>query len=173
MLLNGNKNTNLRTVEIEDAEFIFHIRQANNRNKFLSPVAGTIKDQEEWIQLYKQRENEKKEFYFVIESKNGEKLGLGRMYDFKNNSFCPGSFIIKEDAPRSTALESIFVLYDFAFSSLGFEKAHLDVRKENRNVVAFHQRFGAKIVDENELNYFFNLEKSDYEIAKKKYKRYA
>jgi len=39
-------------------------------------------------------------------------------------------------------------------------------------VIAFHQRFGAKVVAENELGYFFNFEKSEYEITKEKYKRY-
>lgn len=44
--------------------------------------------------------------------------------------------------------------------------------KGNDKVIAFHKRFGAKVVDENELDYFFNYEKNDYEIIKQKYKRY-
>lgn len=71
-------NINLRTVEIEDAEFIFKMRQNQDKTKYLSKVTGTVESQKEWIKNYKQRE----EFYFVIESKNEEKLGLVRMYDF-------------------------------------------------------------------------------------------
>ena len=171
MLLNG-KNINIRTVKIEDAEFIFNMRQNESKTKFLSKVSGDIETQKEWIINYKQRENQKKEFYFVIESKNSEKLGLVRMYDFQNNSFCWGSWLIKEDAPKTTAIESALQIYEFGFYNLGFEKSHFDVRKGNAKVTAFHQRFGAKIVDENELDYFFNFEKNDYEIIKEKYKRY-
>jgi RimJ/RimL family protein N-acetyltransferase len=171
MLLKG-KNINLKTVEIEDAEFIFSMRQNESKTKFLSKVSGDIETQKEWIINYKQRENQKKEFYFVIESKNSEKLGLVRMYDFQNNSFCWGSWLIKEDAPKTTAIESALQIYEFGFYNLGFEKSHFDVRKGNAKVTAFHQRFGAKIVDENELDYFFNFEKNDYEIIKEKYKRY-
>ena len=171
MLLSG-KNINLRTVEIEDAEFIYNMRQNQNKTKYLSRVTGTVESQKEWIKNYKQREEEKKEFYFVIESKDKEKLGVVRMYDFQDESFCWGSWLIKEDAPKSTAIESALQIYEFGFYSLGFEKSHFDVRKGNDKVIAFHQRFGAKIVSEDELDYFFNFQKSDYEIIKEKYKRY-
>ena len=171
MLICG-KNINLRTVEIEDAEFIFSMRQNQNKTKYLSRVTGTVESQKEWIKNYKQREEEKKEFYFVIESKDKRKLGLVRMYDFQDNSFCWGSWLIKEDAPKTTAIESALQIYEFGFYSLGFEKSHFDVRKGNDKVISFHQRFGAKIVDEDELDYFFNFEKSDYEIIKEKYNRY-
>ena len=171
MIIYG-KNINMRTVEIEDAEFIYNMRQNQNKTKYLSKVTGTVESQKEWIKNYKQREEEKKEFYFVIESKDKEKLGLVRMYDFQDESFCWGSWLIKEDAPKTTAIESALQIYEFGFYSLGFEKSHFDVRKGNDKVISFHQRFGAKIVDEDELDYFFNFEKSDYEIIKEKYKRY-
>ena len=171
MLLEG-KNINLRTVEIEDADFIYTMRQNRKKTKYLSKVTGTVDSQKEWIKNYKQREDEEKEFYFLIESKNSEKLGLVRMYDFKNDSFCWGSWLIKEDTPKTTAIESALQIYEFGFYKLGFEKSHFDVRKGNDKVIAFHQRFGAKIVSEDELDYFFNFEKSDYEIIKEKYKRY-
>lgn len=171
MLLNG-KNINFRTVEVEDAEFIYNMRQNENKTKYLSKVTGDVKSQKEWIKNYKQREENKKEFYFVIESKNEEKLGLVRMYDFKDDSFCWGSWLIKEDAPKTTAIESALQIYEFGFYTLGFKKSHFDVRKGNDKVIAFHRRFGAKIVDEDELDYFFNFQKSDYKIIKEKYKRY-
>lgn len=171
MHLNG-KNINLRTVQIADAEFIFEMRQNQEKTKYLSKVIGNVESQIEWIKSYKLRENEQKEFYFVIESKNKEKLGLVRMYDFKDDSFCWGSWLIKENAPKTTAIESALQIYEFGFYSLGFEKSHFDVRKGNDKVIAFHQRFGAKIIDESESDYFFDFEKNDYEITKERYKRY-
>ena len=171
MLLEG-KNINLRTVEIEDADFIYTMRQNRKKTKYLSKVTGTVDSQKEWIKNYKQREDEEKEFYFIIESKNKDKFGLVRIYDLKNDSFCWGSWLIKEDTPKTSAIESALQIYEFGFYKLGFEKSHFDVRKGNDKVIAFHQRFGAKIVDEDELDYFFNFEKSDYEIIKEKYKRY-
>ena len=171
MIIYG-KNINMRTVKTEDAEFIYTMRQNQNKTKYLSTVTGTVESQKEWIENYKQREEDKKEFYFVIESKDEEKLGLVRMYDFQDDSFCWGSWLIKEDAPKTTAIESALQIYEFGFYNLGFEKSHFDVRKGNDKVIAFHKRFGAKIINEDELDYFFNFEKSDFEITKEKYKRY-
>jgi RimJ/RimL family protein N-acetyltransferase len=171
MIIYG-KNINMRTVNIEDAEFIYNMRHDQSKTKYLSKVTGTIESQKEWIKKYIQREKEKKEFYFVIESKNAERLGLVRMYDFRDDSFCWGSWLIKDNAPKTTAIESALQIYEFGFYSLGFKKSHFDVRKGNSKVIAFHKRFGAKIIDENELDYFFNFDKSDYEITKEKYKRY-
>lgn len=168
----SGKNINLRVVDTEDALFIFTMRQNQDKTKYLSKVTGTVDDQKVWIEQYKQREKDRKEFYFVIESKDEEKLGLVRMYDFKDDSFCWGSWLIKEDAPKSTAIESALQIYEFGFYGLGFAKSHFDVRKGNDKVFAFHQRFGAKVVSEDEMDYFFNFEKSEYEITKEKYKRY-
>ena len=166
------KNIQLRTVEVLDAEFIFQMRQDNNKTKYLSKVTGSVESQKEWIKNYKQREYEQKEFYFVIESKDKEKLGLVRMYDFQNESFCWGSWLIKENAPTTTAIESALQIYEFAFYKLNFSKSHFEVQKGNDKVIAFHQRFGASIIDEDEKEFFFNFEKTDYEITKEKYKRY-
>ena len=171
MIIYG-KNINMRTVTTEDAEFIYTMRQNQNKTKYLSKVTGTVESQKEWIKNYKQREENKKEFYFVIESKDKEKLGLVRMYDFQDDSFCWGSWLIKEDAPKTTAIESALQIYEFGFYNLGFEKSHFDVRKGNDKVIAFHQRFKKKIIDEDELDYFFNFTKIDYKITKERYKRY-
>ncbi len=171
MIIYG-KNINMRTVEIEDAKFICDMRQNENKTKYLSKVSGTIDTQKEWIKDYKIRENKKKEFYFILESKDKEKLGAVRMYDFRDGSFCWGSWLIKENAPKTTAIESALQIYEFGFYNLGFAKSHFEVRKGNDKVIAFHKRFGAKIIDENDIDYFFNYQKKDYEIIKEKYRRY-
>lgn len=171
MIING-KNINLRTVEVTDADFIFKMRNNQVKTKFLSKVTGSVASQKEWIKNYKLREKESEEFYFIIESKKEDKLGLVRMYDFRADSFCWGSWLIKEEAPKTTAIESALQVYEFGFYNLGFNKSHFDVRKGNDKVIAFHKRFGAKIVDEDKLDYFFNYEKNNYELIKEKYKRY-
>lgn len=171
MLISG-KNINMRTVELNDADFIYEMRQNQSKTKYLSHVSGTVEDQKNWIINYKHREKDKKEFYFIIETKKGEKLGLVRLYDFQENSFCWGSWLIKDTAPKSTAIESALQVYEFGFYELGFDQSHFDVRKGNDKVIAFHKRFGAKIVKENDLDYFFIYSKDNYEATKVKYKRY-
>ena len=162
----------MRTIEIKDAKFICDMRNDLKKTKYLSKINGTLEAQKAWIKEYKLREKDNKEYYFVIENKFGEKFGLVRIYDMKEKSFCWGSWLIKEDAPKTTAIESALQIYEFGFYSLGFERSHFDVRKGNDRVIAFHQRFGAKITHEDELNYFFDFKKSDYEMIKQKYRKY-
>ena len=171
MIIYG-KNINLRTVEEKDAEFILDLRQNENKNKYLSKTSVTIESQIDWIKIYKEKEKNKKEFYFVIESKSQDKLGLVRIYDLKGHSFCWGSWIIKEDTPKTTAIESALQIYEFGFYKLGFIKSYFDVRKENHRVIVFHKRFGAEIIEESEIDVFFNYDIKDYEVIRDKYKRY-
>ena len=55
---------------------------------------------------------------------------------------------------------------EYSFDVLGFKKNCFDVRKENKKVVRFHKLCGAKIVDENDIDYFFELSKEDFEKNK-------
>jgi RimJ/RimL family protein N-acetyltransferase len=166
------KNIILRFVEIDDAEFIYNIRQNKKKSAYLSQIDSSVESQKIWIKNYKQKEFDKKEFYFMIESKSNEKLGLVRVYDLKETSFCWGSWIIKDDAPLSTAIESALQIYEFGFYTLGYKNCHFDVRKDNKKVIKFHKKFGAKIISEDKLNYFFIFDIDKYQITKQKYKKY-
>lgn len=163
------KNIDLRDVEIDDAAFILALRTDTKKSKHLHQTANDLEQQENYLQQYKQGNNT---WYFIIESKNAERLGTIRIYDIKGDSFCWGSWLIIDNAPKTTAIESALLVYEYAFYQLGFKRAHFDVRKENARVVDFHQRFGAKIVDEDELDYFFEYDLSAYEQVKKRYQRF-
>lgn len=166
------KSINLRLVELSDAKFIYDMRQGS-KSKYLSAVNSTVDSQIEWIKEYKKREFKGSEYYFVIESKNNESLGLVRLYDFRDDSFCWGSWIIKDGAPPNCSIESVLCVYDFAFYQLGFTKSHFDVRKDNIKVIAFHKKFGAIINGEDDENYYFNFALEDYVKTRKKYAKFV
>ncbi len=168
-LLEG-KNINLRPCEISDAEFIVNLRI--KKGKFLSSTSPDINQQEEWIKSYKQREQSGDEFYFIIEDKSKQKLGVVRMYDFQGDSFCWGSWLIKDGAPIKTALRSAIMIYEFAFYKLKFKKSHFDVRKGNRSVIKFHESFGAVKFKESDIDNYYNLTMEDYEKNKNKFIKY-
>lgn len=171
MIISG-KNIILRMAEPNDAEFILALRSESDKTKYLNQVENDLAKQQAWLESYKKRELGGQEYYFVIESRLGEKLGLVRVYDLNAKSFCWGSWLIKDSAPKTTAIESALLFYEFSFGQLNYKKAHFDVRKGNERVIAFHQRFGAIIVSEDELNYYFNFKLEDYLQIKQKYKRY-
>jgi hypothetical protein len=61
--------------------------------------------------------------------------------------------------------------YQCGFENLGFAKSHFQVEKANARVVAFHKRFGAKVVREDETNFHFQCAKADFEAAKQRYRK--
>ncbi|HSA07463.1 MAG TPA: GNAT family N-acetyltransferase [Candidatus Gastranaerophilales bacterium] len=165
----AGKTINLKEVEEKDAEFIFELRTDPELNQYLSTVGEGIEQQREFIRNYQKKTNE---CYFVIESKQGEPYGLYRIYNVTEDSFVPGSWIIKKSAPVHIGIESVLLLYEYAFHSLGLKTAKIDVRKGNNKVIAFHKRFGAVPVGEDEFNVYLDLSLSQYEITRKKYLKY-
>ncbi|WP_283597170.1 GNAT family N-acetyltransferase [Photobacterium phosphoreum] len=169
------KTVGLRLVQSSDAEFIYNLRINDNLNKYLSSIFGGIENQRQWIEKYKEKEYSKEEFYFIIYRKDThESIGTVRLYDFikAKNSFCWGSWILNENKTRYAAVESALLVYELAFKKLEFEQSHFEVRKENIKVVDFHRKFGAKQVDDNEIEFFFTYSKNEYIDFSKKYKRF-
>ncbi len=166
------KNINLRIVELGDAQYILDLRTSNVISKYISRTENDINKQIQWLKDYKIREAENKDYYFIIESKKCQRYGAIRVYDLRADSFSWGSWVIERGSPAHVSIESVLLIYAFGFYKLGFEKCHFEVRKVNKNVAAFHLRFGANIVNEDELTYYFEIDKFAFEKAKLKYNKY-
>jgi len=167
------KNINLRLVEIDDAEFILNLRL--EKGKFLSNTNPRLEEQKKWIKLYKERESLKQEYYFIIENKDSLPIGTVRIYeiDYKNRAFTFGSFIInRQFAHKLSAFESMNLILRFSFEGLLLENCLFDCRKNNIHANNFYLRFGAKIIREDDLDYFFNFSVDDYNLSKIKYKKF-
>lgn len=164
-----------KLVEEADAEFILSLRSNDLLNQHLSKTSPSVLEQRKWIREYKERERNQDEFYFLIyRNEDNKPIGTVRLYDFKRdvNSFCWGSWLLSEDKTKYSAIESSFLVYDFAFDVLGFDKSHFDVRKENKKVISFHKKMGAKIKSENEIEFFFEMKKESVLESKQKLSRF-
>jgi len=104
------------------------------------------------------------EAYFVIEVA-GEAQGSLRLYDYlpERDSFC---WIIRPGAPAATAYQSTILAYDLAFGSLRFARSHFDVRQANLSVWKFHEKMGARLVREDDLDRFYEYAVEDYRQAR-------
>lgn len=155
-------NLTLRLIQPGDAAYVHCLRSNSAYNTHLSKVTGTVDDQLAWIQDYKYREALGQEFYYVIERKDGTRCGLVRLYDIEAESFTWGSWILDENKTRKAALESTLLIYQIGFAGLECARAVFDVRNDNIHTLAFHRRFGAHEVASNELNVYFNYERSQF-----------
>lgn len=173
--IHNAKTISMRLVEIVDAEFICDLRSNEFYNKHLSTTSSRVIDQEKWLESYKLREARNEEYYYIIfRKKDNKRIGTVRLYDFKNDikSFCWGSWILNEDKTPSAALESALLVYKIAFFSLGFERSHFDVRKNNEKVIAFHKKMGAEQISENNDDLFFVYTKQTYIKTLEKFTKY-
>ena len=164
------KNIFLREVAVDDADFIVELRTNPVISKHISATSADVEMQKNYISEYASSPTD---FYFVICDWDWRRLGTVRIYDVRGDSFCWGSWILSRNLPiASAALESALLIYDFGFFALHYLKSHFDVRKANERVVEFHKRFGAIIVAEDELNYFFQYDSVVYMNTRNKYRRY-
>lgn len=136
-----------------DAEFILSLRTDEKKSRYLNATANDIEAQRKWLAHYATADDQA---YFIIEF-NNEPVGTVRLYDAQQESFCWGSWILKDGHPRQAAMESALMVYAYAVDHLGFKACHFDVRKGNERVWQFHERFGAQRVGETELDYLYSL----------------
>ena len=166
--ING-KNIRLRNVLASDAKFILSLRTDLRKNQYISTVSGELEDQIKWLKSYEKDENQA---YFIIEDKDkAESVGTVRVYDKRGNSFCWGSWILKDNIQPNIAIESALLVYQYGLY-MGFTESHFEVRKGNSSVWKFHERFGAKRIGETEQDYLYKIENDNIMSAFSRYKKY-
>lgn len=162
------KTLTFRNATDRDAAFILTLRTDADKSRYLSAVSGALAEQQAWLERYAQADDQA---YFVIEQQ-GNPLGTVRLYDAQADSFCWGSWVLKDGSPGHAAMESALMVYAYAVDHLGFKAAHFDVRKGNERVWRFHERFGAQRVAETSLDYLYNISGPSIASARQRYRRF-
>lgn len=158
-----------RDAQAGDAAFILSLRTDEKKNRYLSSVANDLQVQATWLEAYQQRHGEA---YFIMASRDGQDLGTVRLYDAQGDSFCWGSWILSDARPSSAAMESALMVYAYAQDTLGFRHSHFQVHKHNERVCAFHERFGAERVAQDEVEYGYTLSEAHIRTARDRYARF-
>jgi RimJ/RimL family protein N-acetyltransferase len=162
------KTLTFRDANIDDAAFILSLRTDTEKSRHLSAVSGELADQQAWLQRYAQADDQA---YFIIEYQEAP-IGTVRLYDPQGDSFCWGSWILKNNRPNHAAMESVLMVYTYAVDHLFFQAARFEVRKGNERVWQFHERFGARRVAENELEYIYGIDRPAIDHSRNHYKRF-
>jgi hypothetical protein len=152
----------VRLVEESDAEFIVNLRTNEKLGRFLSQTDGNVDEQRKWIKAYKAREAAGEEFYFIAVGEQGEQYGTTRLYHFEANSFTTGSWLFAENTPAGVAIKADLIGRELAFEELGYEICKFDVRRDNKTVIRFHQFFKPKVIMENDLDIYYELDKASF-----------
>jgi acetyltransferase-like isoleucine patch superfamily enzyme/RimJ/RimL family protein N-acetyltransferase len=152
----------LRSVEIEDAEFILKLRTDEQLSRYISPTLPDINVQISWIENYKKREEAGKEYYYIAEDQKGNRFGTIRIYNFDEKSFEIGSWLFMPNSPLGMAVKAQFIGFEQGFETLKVEFCRLEVRKKNTAVLRYFRDFEKVFVTEDDLNYYFTLSKENF-----------
>jgi hypothetical protein len=165
------KNIVLRNVRVEDADFILSLRLDPQKGGYLSRVEADVEKQREWLRQYLRS---KGQAYFLICDPAMRPLGTVRIYDAIGDSFSWGSWILKQGAPPSAAVESAVLVYWLATKHWKFRSSHFQVRRDNTSVLAFHEKFGAERVAQTteEAEIHLRIGQQQIERSLKRYARY-
>lgn len=166
-LVAGNK-LNFRDAKPDDAAFILSLRTDEKKSRYLSATSPDVAQQRAWLERYAPDDSQ---VYFLITSTEGKPVGTVRLYDQRGDSFCWGSWIKSDEAPSGFGIESALMVYEYGLA-LGFKRAHFEVRKGNSGVTAFHERFGAVVVSEDEENFYYEMSEAAIRNALAQYRRY-
>ena len=151
----------VREVEVSDASYILKLRLDDSYSKYISKVSDEVSAQENYIRQYLESNTRGREsFYFIFtNTATGERCGTVRIYNFKDDKFEWGSWILDANKTRYAAMETAVLIYEFAFNTLGFGKSEFEVNRNNEKVVSYHIKSGATIIGEDDVNYYFRIEK--------------
>jgi len=154
-----------RLVEPEDAEFIVSLRNDTKLSRYINETSSKIEDQLKWIEEYKIREKNGKDFYIICLSEDTkEKLGLNRIYKIED-SYCEfGSWLYKANTGKLSSIFGDLFCKSIIFEDFNINKCLLEVRKKNKSVLRYTKSFNPVIIGENDLSYYFDL---DYKNFKK------
>lgn len=137
----------------QDVDFILKLRLDPEKNKHLSRVDDDREAQLRWLAG---AVADQEQVYFIIETLEGRSVGTVRLYDVQGSSFSWGSWILTDEAPKSSAVESTLMVYAYG-DATGFTAAHFEVRKENEKVWRYHERMGAIRTREDADNFYYSL----------------
>lgn len=164
----SGKSLVFRDAKVTDAQFILSLRTDEKKSEFLSKVSNDLAAQVSWLDNYSKTSDQ---IYFIIEYQN-KAIGTVRIYDQKDESFCWGSWILSNERPSHAAMESALMIYSYCTDHLKFSQSHFEVRKGNERVWKFHERFGARRIAEDEMNYYYLMDMDAIASSRLRYQRF-
>ncbi len=149
-----------RLVNAGDINFIIKLRTNPKLSRFIHSISPDLEIQKKWIAEYKKREQEGKDYYFIF-TKNGEPVGLNRIYNIEKHQFTTGSWIFDPSAPTYCSIASALIVRIIAFELLdkSIEISNDGCHVNNKKVLKFNQLLGLKIngVRESSIGNFYTF----------------
>ncbi len=167
------RNITLRSATLADAEYTYQIRQDKEKTRFLHTVGGTVEDQRHWLRSQMEKEGD---YFFVVERKNGEKIGTTALYNIHGRQGEVGRTLLYGNLVEIA--ETQLLVNDFAFDICGLNEIVTTVLATNRHILGYDRKFGARKVRKEYSSEFgcdivyFAMTMNEYKKKREKIQRY-
>ncbi len=161
------KTTILRSICLEDSDFVSTLRSEPSIYQFLSSDGElTLQQQKDWLFKFLNKSND---FYFIIEDKRTNKrVGTISLYNLnieeRKAEF--GRFICLNPV---NAIESELMILNLAFKILMYDRVYCRTAEENLKVWNQHYKFGFSDLNFEFLDVIKKLKLRVQEISKDDY----
>lgn len=169
----------IRLANVEDAEFIHALRTDPKSAPYMHIDGCTVETQRSWLIEYKKREANGEDYYFIY-YKDGEAIGVDRLYHIKDKEFHCGSWVFKHGLPPYCSMAGAVMAREIAFEILNMEvESNLEdgMVDTNTNVIRFMTMLGFKKTGEHtegRFNFINGLlTKEDFEANKTRIIRFV
>ena len=155
----------LRIAEKEDAQFALNLRQDANNTKYMPTIQITLEQQEKWIAS---QQAAKDSYFFIVERKNGERIGTFSLYNIEGKKAESGRMIIRGTPIETT--ETVLLFHDFAFFDAGMDMVYSGIEKDNKPAVGVARSVAAvkegEIEENNHVLDKYVLYKDTYNMSR-------
>jgi RimJ/RimL family protein N-acetyltransferase len=127
----------MRPVKLEDSEFIVWLRHLPHVKGRLGDSASSTAAQEAWLRAYFQRPGD---YYFIVETLGGLKLGAYGIYDVRNDSAESGRWVMRPEVPA--AIPHAMIAFETAFGPLKLRELRAKTVSSNQSVLSLNHKFG-------------------------------
>lgn len=132
----------LRPVHADDAPAIVELRRDPERSRFLHETDASVEAQRAWLAAYDERPGD---YYWAVERRtDGTLEGFLSIYDVAGGEAEWGRWVLRTGS--LAAPESAWLVHEAGFALLDLDSLLTRTPSENREVVAFHARYGAETV---------------------------
>ncbi|MEL6672821.1 MAG: GNAT family protein [Bacteroidota bacterium] len=141
-----NNLITLRGLEAEDASFFHDWNQETGTQLALDQIwfPSSLIRQEEWVKKQALASVEEDSYFFVIENKAGERVGMihTNEADKKNGHFSYGLGVVQAHRHKGYASAAIRMVLGYFFKELRYHKVTVGIYAFNQASIALHQRLG-------------------------------
>lgn len=127
----------LRSADLDDAEFTLALRMDPEIAKFFPKFEGNLQTQKNWLRQQREKEGD---YFFIVSDKENNRIGTIGIYDIKGDRAEGGRIIVKETYPLQ-AIEAQLLLDKFAFYDLGIKIITGFIYADNQRALRFNKMF--------------------------------